>query len=67
MHSRWVAQSPPPTAAAAAAGLFGLTPIIADLRGFFTRYNWISDTLQILTAPVENFINTNYYPLPQVL
>lgn len=48
------------------AGLYGLTPLIADIRGIFTRYNWIADLTNILDAPLENFINANYLPLPQV-
>jgi hypothetical protein len=24
------------------AGLYGLVPIIADIRGFFSCYNWIA-------------------------
>lgn len=47
-------------------GLYGLVPLIADLRGIFTRYNWIQDLLNIIDAPLENFINANYVPLPQV-
>eukprot|EP00879_Flechtneria_rotunda_P000459 GHRR01000560.1.p1 GENE.GHRR01000560.1~~GHRR01000560.1.p1 ORF type:complete len:549 (+),score=163.80 GHRR01000560.1:133-1779(+) len=48
-----------------ADGLYALTPIIADLRGIFTRYNWIGDLARIIQAPFENIFNANYYPLPQ--
>jgi hypothetical protein len=48
------------------AGLYGLVPIIADIRGFFSRYNWIADLLLIIATPVENFVNANFIPLPQV-
>jgi hypothetical protein len=54
-----VPASPPP-------GLYGLTPLLADLRGILTRYNWIADLLNIIDAPLENFVNANYVPLPQV-
>jgi hypothetical protein len=47
-------------------GLYGLTPLLADVRGLFTRYGWINDLLNIIDAPLENFINANYVPLPQV-
>jgi hypothetical protein len=46
--------------------LYGLTPLLADVRGLFTRYGWINDLLNIIDAPLENFINANYVPLPQV-
>lgn len=36
------------------------------MRGILTRYNWITDLLNIIDAPLENFINANYVPLPQV-
>jgi hypothetical protein len=49
------------------AGLYGLVPVIADIRGFFSRYNWIADLLLIVATPVENFVNANFFPLPQVL
>lgn len=48
------------------SGLYGLTPLLADVRGIFTRYNFINDLANILDAPLENFINANYVPLPQV-
>lgn len=48
-----------------ANGLYGLTPLLADVRGIFTRYNFINDLANILDAPLENFINANYVPLPQ--
>jgi hypothetical protein len=51
---------------AAAAGLYALVPLIADLRGIQTRYGWISDLLNILDAPFENLVNANYFALPQV-
>lgn len=47
-------------------GLYGLTPLLADVRGILTRYGWINDLLNIIDAPLENFINANYVPLPQV-
>lgn len=30
------------------------------------RYNFIADLFNILDAPLENFVNANYWPLPQV-
>lgn len=47
-------------------GLYGLTPLIADLRGILTRFNWIADVLNLIDSPLENFINANFVPLPQV-
>jgi hypothetical protein len=29
------------------AGLYGLVPIIADIRGFFSRYNWTATSSQL--------------------
>jgi len=51
----------------AAAGLYALVPLIADLRAIQTRYGWISDLLNILDAPFENLVNANYFALPQVI
>jgi hypothetical protein len=48
------------------AGLYGLVPIIADIRGFLARYNWIGDLLLLIATPVENLVNANFFPLPQV-
>jgi hypothetical protein len=48
------------------AGLYGLTPLLADTRGILTRYNWIADILNLVDAPLENIINAPFVPLPQV-
>jgi hypothetical protein len=48
------------------AGLYGLVPIIADVRGFLARYNPIGDLLLLIATPVENLVNANFFPLPQV-
>lgn len=48
------------------AGLYGLSSLLADLRGILTRFNPITDLLSLLDAPLENIINANPLPLPQV-
>ncbi|WIA22261.1 hypothetical protein OEZ85_004583 [Tetradesmus obliquus] len=48
-----------------ARGLYGLVPVIADIRGFLARYNWIGDLLLLIATPVENLVNANFFPLPQ--
>jgi hypothetical protein len=48
------------------AGWHGLTPILADIRGVLSRYNWIADLVTILDVPLENLANANLFPLPQV-
>ena len=54
-------------AAAPASPLPGRFPatILGDLRNTIANYNWIRDLADFLDAPLENFINANYLPLPQ--
>ena len=34
--------------------------------GTLEFYNWIGDLSNILDAPFDNLVNTNWFPLPQV-
>jgi hypothetical protein len=39
--------------------------ILGDLRNTIANYNWIRDLADFVDAPLENFVNANYLPLPQ--
>ncbi len=50
----------------ALAGAYYFAPYLSNLATIFTNFNWIRQLADTLDAPVDNLINTNYFPLPQV-
>lgn len=48
------------------AGLFYLVPQLGDIIAVLQRYNVIQDLADGLDAPLDNFVNAQLFPLPQV-
>jgi hypothetical protein len=47
-------------------GLFYLVPQLGDVAAVLQRYLWYTDLADGLNAPLDNLVNTQLFPLPQV-
>jgi len=47
-------------------GLYYLAPQLGDVAAVLQRYMWLMDLADGINAPLDNLINSNLFPLPQV-
>ena len=41
-------------------------PQLGDIAAVLQRYTWLTDLADGINAPLDNLVNSNFFPLPQV-